>query len=82
MKRSFYGEYQYFSVLTKLQLQLSSHHVILLAIDPTMHIVERLASQRPSAGAADEAVGVIQIAHRLASLPGTLHLLAACVTNA
>jgi len=47
-----------------------------------MHIVEGLASQRPSAGAADEAVGVVKVAHGLAGLSGTLHLLPAGVADA
>jgi len=47
-----------------------------------MHIVEGLASQRPSAGAADEAVGVVKVAHGLTGLSGTLHLLPAGVADA
>lgn len=47
-----------------------------------MHIVERLAAQRTSAGAADEAVGVVEIAHGLTGLAGALYLLAAGVTDA
>lgn len=47
-----------------------------------MHIVERFAAQRTSAGAADEAVGVVKITHGLAGLSGALNLLAAGVTDA
>lgn len=63
-------------------LKGSSYHVVLLAVDTTVHIVESLAAQRPATGAADEAVRVIEIAHGLAGLAGALHLLAAGVTNA
>lgn len=47
-----------------------------------MHIVERLAAQRTPAGAADEAIRMIEITHGLASLTGALDLLAAGVTDA
>lgn len=42
--------------------------VVLFAVDLAVHIVERLASQRPAATAADEAVGVIEIACKKDSL--------------
>lgn len=36
-----------------------SYHVVLLAVDTTVHIVEGLAAQCPAAGAANEAIRVI-----------------------
>lgn len=59
-----------------------AYHVVLLAVHLAVHIVEGLAAQRSAARAADEAVGVVQVAHRLARLTGAGHLLAARVAYA
>lgn len=58
------------------------HHIILFAVHFAVHIVKRFAAQRPATGAADEAIGVIEIAHCLASLAGTGHLVTASVADA
>ena len=54
-----------------------THQVVLLAVDLAVDVVEGLAAQRAAAAAADEAVGVVQVAHRLARVASTSHLLAA-----
>ena len=54
-----------------------THQVVLLAVDLAVDVVEGLAAQRAAAAAADEAVGVVQVAHRLARVARTSHLLAA-----
>ena len=54
-----------------------THQVVLLAVDLAVDVVEGLAAQRAPAAAADEAVGVVQVAHRLARVARTSHLLAA-----
>lgn len=46
-----------------------------------MHIVEGLAAERAPARAADEAVGVVQVAHGLARLPRARHARAARVAD-
>lgn len=52
--------------------------IILLAVHLAMDIVKRLAPQRTTAGAADEAPGVVQIAHGLTRLRSTCHPLPTC----
>lgn len=59
-----------------------THQIVLLAVHPSMNIVESLSPQSPSARAADEAVGVVQVAHRLTRLPRSRHLLLARMANA
>lgn len=61
---------------------LRSDHVIFFAINFSVYIVKRLASQRSGTRTADETVGVIQIAHCLASGSSTSHFITARVTNA
>ena len=55
----------------------STHHVVLLAVDLAVDVVEVLAAERPAAGAADEALGVVQLVHGLARVPRPAHLLLA-----
>lgn len=57
------------------------YQVVFFAVDPAVDVVEGLAAERAATGAADEAVGVVEVPHRLARLPGTRHLLTACVTD-
>lgn len=59
-----------------------TYQVVLLAVDPTVDVVEGFAAERPSAGAAYEAIGVIEIAHRLTSLSGAGHFLTTRMANA
>lgn len=46
-----------------------------------MNVVESFAAERPSAGTAYEAIGVVEIAHCLTSLPGTGHFLTTRMAN-
>ena len=57
-------------------VQKWSYQVIFLAVDFSVDIVEGLAPEGPATRAANEAVGVVQLAHGLAGLSGTCHLLA------
>ena len=52
-------------------------HVVLLAVDLAVDVVESLASEGPAAGTTHEARRVIQTVHGLARLPGSYHFLAA-----
>lgn len=54
--------------------------VVFLAVDLAMDIIEGLAPQRPATGTADEAVGVVQVAHGLARLSCTCHFVPTRVT--
>lgn len=56
--------------------------VVLLAVHLAVHVVEGLASQCPAAGAADEAISVVQVTHGLARLAGTRHLVPTGVAHA
>lgn len=61
---------------------LLTHQVILLAVDAAVHVVEGFSPQRAAARAADEAVSVVKVAHRLARLSRASHLFSASVTDA
>ena len=60
-----------------IEPQSPTHQVVLLAVDLAIHIVECLAPQRAATRAADEAVSVVEVAHRLARVRGARHLLPA-----
>ena len=55
--------------------------IVFLAINFAMNIIEGLAPQYPAARAADEARGVVKVAHGLARLPGPTHLLPASMAH-
>ena len=55
----------------------NANHVVLLAVDLAVDVVKGLAAEGPAARAADEAVGVVQLAHGLARVPRPAHLLPA-----
>lgn len=54
--------------------------VVFLTVDLAMDIIEGLSPQRPATGTADEAVGVVQVAHGLACLACTCHFVPTRVT--
>lgn len=58
------------------------YHVVFLAVDPAVHVVEGLSPEGTPTGAADEAVGVVEVAHGLAGRSGTGYLLLAGVADA
>lgn len=67
---------------TSVPLLCPAHHIVLLAVHLSVYVIECLAAQRPTAGAANEAIGVIQIAHRLTRLSCSCHLLATRAADA
>lgn len=56
--------------------------IVLLTIHLAVDIIKGLATQRSATAAAHEAIGMIQVAHRLAGLLGALDTIATSVTNA
>lgn len=80
LKRKSGGKYKLW-ILLEFPLNKSSHHVIFFAINSTMNIVERLSPQSSAAGAANEAIGVIEISHCLTRLTSSSHFISASVTN-
>ena len=56
---------------------MHTNHVVLFAVDLPVDVVECLSAERPAAGAADEAVGVVQLVHGLTRVPRPAHLLPA-----
>lgn len=71
-----------FTFSLQSQNTTNTHHVVLLAVNLSVHIVKCLSAQCPTARTTDKAVRVIQIAHGLACLTGARHLFAARMTDA
>ena len=61
----------------KSLLRMDTNHVVLLAVDLPVDVVERFAAEGPAARGAHEAVGVVELAHGLARVPRPAHLLPA-----
>ena len=58
------------------------YHVVFLAVDSAVHVVEGLSPEGTSARTADETVGVVQVAHGLAGRSRAGYLLFAGVADA
>ena len=57
--------------------RVGTNHVVLLAVDFSVDVVECLAAEGPATRAAHEAVGVVQLVHGLARVSRPAHLLPA-----
>jgi hypothetical protein len=52
-----------------------TYQIIFFAVYLSIDVIKGFSPQSPAAGAADKAVGVVQLVHGLASLPSSSHLL-------